>query len=108
VFRHTPRGRETILHSFGSGSDERNPHSGLVPDPNGNFYGTTTLGGTTGHGTAFKLTPKGGETALYSFTGGSDGAGTDSGLVFGAKGNLYGTTDAGAAPCASGCGVGLR
>ena len=35
------------------------------------------------------------ESVLYSFTGGSDGANPQGGLIFDAKGNLYGTTNGG-------------
>ena len=57
VFEVTPSGTETILHSFGSGSDGRNPVASLVRDPNGNLYGTTEKGGPYGGGTVFKVTP---------------------------------------------------
>lgn len=57
VFELTPSGTETILHSFGSGTDGRNPVAGLVRDTNGNLYGTTEKGGTYGGGVVFKVTP---------------------------------------------------
>ena len=40
----------------------------------------------------FKLDTTGTETALYSFTGGADGASPDGGLSRDSAGNLYGTT----------------
>ena len=69
----------------------------MVFDQEGNLYGTTQSGGVYGGGVVFKLTPKGEETALYSFCaqgGGrcTDGAQPLAGLVFDRKGNLYGTT----------------
>jgi uncharacterized repeat protein (TIGR03803 family) len=57
VFELTPSGTETILHSFGSGSDGRNPVAGLVRDTNGNLYGTTEKGGAYGGGTVFEVKP---------------------------------------------------
>jgi uncharacterized repeat protein (TIGR03803 family) len=37
------------------------------------------------------------ERVIYNFTGGSDGAGPDGGVIIDAKGNLYGTTEGGGA-----------
>ncbi len=51
-------GIETVLHNFSGGpSDGANPHGSLVRSEAGNLYGTTMQGGTSGVGTAFKLTP---------------------------------------------------
>ena len=87
---------ETVLYSFAnSGGDGANPYAGLVQGSDGNFYGTTSNGGTIGIGTVFKITPAGVETVLYSFTGtgtGGDGANPQAGLIQGSDGNLYGTT----------------
>src|SRR2546427_1109866 len=44
VFRMTPAGTLTTLHSF-SGPDGRWPRSGLIQGTDGNFYGTTAGGG---------------------------------------------------------------
>jgi uncharacterized repeat protein (TIGR03803 family) len=63
----------------------------LVRGAAGNLYGTTHYDGADGEGTVFKLTDKGVETVLYSFTGGADGARPFGGLVRDAAGNLYGT-----------------
>ena len=106
VFKLTPGGTETVLHSF-TGSDGAGPFAGLISDSNGNLYGTTAAGGAPGYGVVFKLTPGGTYTVLYSFTGGSDGANPAFGLTADNSGNLYGTTPSGGASgCgASGCGV---
>jgi uncharacterized repeat protein (TIGR03803 family) len=45
----------TVLHAF-VGSDGQNPEAGLIQGSDGNFYGTTILGGV-GYGTVFKITP---------------------------------------------------
>ncbi len=81
VFKVAPNGdgtwTDTVLHSFGSGSDGTYPWSGVVFDSAGNLYSTTWYGGAYGIGTVFQLAPNSDgswtETTLYSFTGGSDG-----------------------------------
>jgi uncharacterized repeat protein (TIGR03803 family) len=101
VFKLSPGGTETVLHSF-TVSDGANPAAGLIADRAGNLYGTTQLGGAAGHGVVFRLSPSGTSyTVLHSFTGG-DGAGPVAGLIADSFGNLYGTTLGGGA---SGKGV---
>ena len=100
VFKLTPKGEETNLYTFcvqTNCTDGANPAAGLVMDEKGNLYGTTSAGGISckaGCGVVFKLTPKGKETVLYSFSG-ADGANPAAGLVFDEKGSLYGTTQSG-------------
>src|SRR5664279_4294767 len=53
VFKITPTGTLTTLHSF-AGSDGSDPQAGLVQGTDGNFYGTTSYGGTGGNGTVFR------------------------------------------------------
>ena len=101
VFKLDPTGNETVLYSFTGGTDGRAPVAGLVRDPAGNLYGTTTIGGDLsafgglGCGVVFKLDSTGKETVLYSFTGGADGCQPFAGLVRDAAGNLYGATESG-------------
>ena len=105
----TPGGAwaETVLLSFGSGSDGDGPGYGaLIIDAAGNLYGTTSLGGARGRyyvscGTIFKVAPDGTERVLYALKGGSDGGTPLGGLIADASGNLYGTTSAGGGT--SGC-----
>ena len=85
------------LYRFKGGSDGSNSTSTLIFDKVGNLYGTTQLGGTSGVGTVFKLTPNGNgrrtESVLYSFKkDGKDGMNPVGGLIFDQTGNLYGTT----------------
>ena len=72
----------------------------------GNLYGVAGGGGsgscvfygTSGCGTAFKLTPKNGNwifAPLYSFRGGSDGEFPVAAMTIGPNGSLYGTTAGG-------------
>ncbi len=95
VFKVTPAGTLTTIHSF-SGSDGENPYGTLVQGTDGSFYGTTYKGGAGGIGTIFRITSSGTLTTLYSF-GGSDGARPYAGLVQGTDGNFYGTTNSGGA-----------
>jgi uncharacterized repeat protein (TIGR03803 family) len=94
VFELTPSGTETVLHSFGHGTDGKFPYAGLVRDSNGNLYGTTLNGGTAGLGTVFQLAPNGAETVLHNFTGtaNQDGSSPYAPLIRDGAGNLYGTT----------------
>jgi uncharacterized repeat protein (TIGR03803 family) len=101
VFELTPSGNgytESVLYSF-SGPDGAIPYAGLVFDKNGNLFGTTAGGGTTGSGTVFELTYVPGvgwtEHALYSFQNAVDGSGPRGGVIFDSAGNLYGTVWAG-------------
>ena len=55
VFKITPNGTESLLYSFGTGSDGQYPNAGLIMDVSGNLYGTTYNGGTNGVGTVFKI-----------------------------------------------------
>jgi uncharacterized repeat protein (TIGR03803 family) len=81
----------TTLHSFQVFPNGENPS--LVQASDGNFYGTTSSGGTNAWGTIFRMSPTGALTNLFSFNG-SDGA-VPSGLVQGSDGNFYGTTESG-------------
>lgn len=93
--------------SLANCADGKVPVSGLVQGSNGNFYGTTSGGGTgTGEvdgntgGTVFQLTPEGVLTTLYSFCSQAnctDGLTPSAGLARGGGGTFYGTTYAGGA-----------
>lgn len=95
VFKLTPDGTITTLWSFGSSSDGQYPDAGLVQASDGNFYGTTASGGTTGYGTVFRITPGGVETVLWNFGTGMDGYAPKCTFVIGSDGNLYATTSLG-------------
>jgi uncharacterized repeat protein (TIGR03803 family) len=92
IFKITPGGTLTTLHSFaGSPNEGGSPYGGLVQATNGDFYGTTEEGGTNNYGTVFKITPGGTLTTLHSFAI-TDGMSPYAGLVQATNGNLYGTT----------------
>src|SRR5579864_4729175 len=100
----------TTLVDF-NGTNGGRPRSSLIQGPDGNFYGTTTVGGLNGSGTVFKMTPAGKLTLVYSFcslTDCNDGA-TGGQLLLGSDGNAYGFTSTGGANCHDlatiGCGT---
>jgi uncharacterized repeat protein (TIGR03803 family) len=66
--------------------------SKLIQGSDGNFYGTTRMGGAHFKGSIFKVTPAGVVTSLYDFTGHSNGAFPSGGVVEGLDGNFYGST----------------
>jgi uncharacterized repeat protein (TIGR03803 family) len=90
VFKITPSGTLTTLHSF-DGTDGTSPYGTLVQGANGKFYGTTVYGGANGDGTVFKITPGGTLTILHSFDL-TDGGYPTAGLIQASNGQLYGTT----------------
>jgi len=93
VFKISPSGTLTSLYSFTGGNDGTRPEAGLVQANDGNFYGTTSSGGTyTNGGTVFKITANGAFSSIYSFTGGDDGGFLQSGLIQGSDNYLYGST----------------
>jgi len=121
VFKLTPSGTETVLHSFADRPGTKKkpgdgwyPNTGVIFDAQGNLYGTTPVGGNyncdppQGCGAVYEVTQSGNEELLYSFNGGSDGAGPSGPLVFDAGGNLYGTTAYGGSTTycdGNGCGT---
>ncbi len=73
---------ESVLYSFGYGTDGQTPFGSLVMDSMGNLYGTSAY-------IVFELSPSGGgwtETTIY------ESGFSFAGLTMDANGNLYGTT----------------
>ena len=109
IFKMTPSGTETTIHNCGDGTvanDGIYPYATLTRGADGNFYGTNEAGGANnnGNGTVFKITPSGTETILHSFRDGTvanDAAGSSDTVIFGADGNLYGTSVGGGATTAT-------
>ncbi len=99
VFRVSPSGNYTNLYSFGSHpNDGIYPDAGLAQGSDGNFYGTTAVGGTYDSGTVFRVSPSGTYSNLHSFAGyPTDGWLPQAALVQSSDSNLYGTTDFGGA-----------
>jgi uncharacterized repeat protein (TIGR03803 family) len=99
---------EKVIYGFPPNGDEGvTPNSGVIFGPDGNLYGTTSLGGDLGCdsggegcGTVYRLSRVGDNwvnSVVYRFHGTTDGAYPFGGLVFDHDGNLYGTTTHGGA-----------
>jgi uncharacterized repeat protein (TIGR03803 family) len=82
----------TVLHSFKGAPDGSVPWSTLVPDPAGNLYGTTSIGGD-GYGTIFQINTAGKLKILHRLKA-NEGGTPYAGLLRDPEGNLYGTTTA--------------
>jgi uncharacterized repeat protein (TIGR03803 family) len=107
VFRVNKDGNQTVLHAFSGSRDGAYPNGGLIRDKAENLYGVTSQGGALGSGMIFKLNRTGKETALYAFSGATDGGGPNGPLLRDAAGNLYGTTGSGGDPSCN-CGVAFK
>jgi hypothetical protein len=99
----------SVLHIFGSSSNDGLTPSSLILDKHGDLYGTTAYGGTFA-GVVFKLTHGSGgqwtESILYDFKDRQDGGYPLGGLLFDKAGNLIGTTaGGGGGNCLGYCGV---
>lgn len=107
IFKITPQGALTTLHSFCSEAncaDGQAPSALLVLGTDGNLYGTGGGGvpgadcpSASGCGTVFKISSQGTLTTIYSFcsqTNCSDGDFPGQ-LILGADGNFYGITTGG-------------
>jgi uncharacterized repeat protein (TIGR03803 family) len=111
VFKLTPSGKETVLHAFQGGSDGAEPVGDLTRDTDGNFYGTTQIGGNTscngefGCGAIFVVTKDGSERVVFGFSG-SDGLYPRADLVADRNGNLFCTTIYGGSKACNGSGCG--
>ncbi len=122
IFRMTPTGILTTLVRFNS-INGNGPEAELVEGSDGNFYGTTTYGGSStvcgtdpmtgiplGCGTVFRMTPSGTLTTLVNFDRTNNGSNPYAGLVQSKDGDFYGTTNAGGLfTCLNfGCGAVFR
>jgi hypothetical protein len=107
--------KESLIHVFTGGDDGQGPWAGLIPGPNGSFYGAA--GGTPSRGgLIFRMKPpastSGGAWAfdvLYDFTGSPDGYDPLK-LTFGKGGVIFGVTLYGGTgqSCQGGCGTVFR
>jgi uncharacterized repeat protein (TIGR03803 family) len=103
VFKITTGGALTTLYSFcskASCADGAEPFGAMVQGSNGNFYGTTYVGGNANNdGTVFEITSGGSLTTIYTFcslAGCADGANPEGDLVQSVtNGNFYSVTFAG-------------
>jgi uncharacterized repeat protein (TIGR03803 family) len=100
VFKITPEGILTLVHSFTGGSkDGSDPYqSGLLKGSDGNFYGVTVGDGPNSAGIIYKLTPAGDETIMYAFDPSAGFSHPEGALVEDSDGNLYGGSPSGGYP----------
>ncbi len=108
VFRFDPATHQMlVLHNF-NGADGATPHAGLVLAHDGYLYGTTSEGGhfefdacegsdcLTPSGTIFRIeTTMNRFQTVHTFNRWNDGANSQSRLIEGMDGSLYGTTSEG-------------
>ncbi len=86
----------TTLVNFAGPNGRQPDYGALVQGVDGDFYGTTALGGEYQYGTVFLVTPQGGLKRLHSFDN-SDGGFPNNVLLEIVGGLLYGTTRVGGA-----------
>ena len=90
----------TRLVKFNGANGEGPAYGSLTQGLDGNFYGTTYLGGLNNGGELFKITPNGKVTTIYSFCPGVgclDGSLPGDTLLQAFDGNFFGTTTEGGA-----------
>jgi uncharacterized repeat protein (TIGR03803 family) len=86
-----PDGTVSVLHVFiGGTTDGVYPQAALIQATDGNFYRTTTAGGTSDAGTVFKMTPADAVTVLHDFSVETDAV-PQAPPIQATDGNLYGT-----------------
>jgi hypothetical protein len=88
----------TILEGF-FGADGSEPTGGLIADPDGDLFGTTSSGGPGGGGTVFEIVKTTGgyartPTTLVGF-GEGNGSSPHGALIADGEGDLFGTTEQG-------------
>src|SRR5215471_16976097 len=91
----------TRLVKFNGANGDSPAYGSLIQGLDGNFYGTTYLGGANNGGEVFKITPNGRVTTIYSFCPGvgcPDGSLPNDGLLQAFDGSFYGTTSEGGGP----------
>jgi uncharacterized repeat protein (TIGR03803 family) len=99
VYRLSPEGILTTIHSFTDVGDGFDPGGGLIEGPDGYLYGTTYNGPGASEGSVFKVSQDGSTfITMYKFSQYNNcGVCPQNALALDAAGNLYGATTYGAA-----------
>jgi uncharacterized repeat protein (TIGR03803 family) len=108
IYKMTPAGVLTIIHSFNNDGMGMQPRAGLVQATDGKFYGATTTNPGTSAGVLFQITSKGKYTPLVFLTnniGKYPGANPQVSLFQHTNGTLYGDTYGGGTGTMCFCGV---
>jgi uncharacterized repeat protein (TIGR03803 family) len=95
IWKITPAGVFTVMHSFAAATDGYQPNSPLILNTDGYLYGTTASGGPKNLGTVFRISTSGRFQVEHSFTGGADGGSPTGSLVNDTSGAIYGGTRSG-------------
>jgi len=103
IYRLDTAGKLLVLYEFTGGKDGNYAIGPLLQDATGSLYGTAAYGGDLscpqkpqyGCGTVYKLAKDGTFKVLHTFSGGSDGAFPQPGLLMDKAGNIYGAAAAG-------------
>jgi uncharacterized repeat protein (TIGR03803 family) len=98
VFMITTGGIPKVLHNFNGTTEGSVPQIAPIQGTDGNFYGTASNSGIAGQfGTIYKMTPAGGMTPLFEFTGAyaAPNLRYPTVLLQATDGNFYGITPGG-------------
>jgi uncharacterized repeat protein (TIGR03803 family) len=97
VFQISSNGVLTTIYQFDDARkiDGKNPEAALVQGRDGNFYGTTYLGGVNNDGTAFVINSAGTLTTIHHFGGGTEGSNPRAAFIQGTDGRFYAMATAG-------------
>ncbi len=96
LFKVSPKGDFTVVHTFSGTGDAGCPVSGLIAGSDGYLYGITNCGGTANYGAIYSVQPSTNDYAvLYSFcsTSPCDAFGPGPVLAQNTNGTFYGNTD---------------
>lgn len=95
VFKVTPDGVETVIHSFPDASTgaAHGPTSGLALDKDGNMVGVAGLGAKNNCGVIYMISTTGTYAELHDFgIAAGDGCTSDTDMTYASDGNFYGMT----------------
>jgi len=93
LFKMTDQGVVTTLHHFTGGADGGNPGAPPIEGIDGNFYGTTAIGGSPGNnGTIYRVSRSGAFATIHSFGYASPDGSPNPALTQGKDGYIYGIT----------------
>jgi len=91
----------SVVHAFGSAPDAQGPRGALAQGQDGNLYGGTIDGGSSGEGTVFELLGKD-VLLIYDQNDAVGGIHCNTGLAVGSDGSFFGTCPGGKPPYDSG------